>query len=55
NGQKLNRRKFHLNLRKDFFAVRVTEHWSRLPREAVESPSLELFKTRLDVILDNML
>ncbi|KFV82948.1 hypothetical protein N308_15143, partial [Struthio camelus australis] len=55
NGQKLNHRKFHLNLRKNFFTVRVTEHWNRLPREVVESPLLEIFKSRLDVILGNML
>ncbi|KFV84812.1 hypothetical protein N308_11142, partial [Struthio camelus australis] len=55
NGHKLNHRKFHLNLRKNFFAVRVPEPWNRLPREVVESPSLEIFKTHLDVILGNML
>ncbi|KFV87204.1 hypothetical protein N308_01773, partial [Struthio camelus australis] len=55
NGQKLNHRQFHLNLRKNFFTVRVAEHWNRLPREVVESPSPEIFKTCLDVILGNML
>ncbi|KFV79274.1 hypothetical protein N308_05028, partial [Struthio camelus australis] len=54
NGHKLNHRKFHLNMRKNL-TVRVTEHWNRLPREVVESPSLEISKTRLDVILGNML
>jgi len=36
-------RKFRLNMRKNFFPLRVTEPWPRLPREAVESPSLEIF------------
>jgi len=31
-----------LNIREHFFTVRVTEHWHRLPREVVESPSLEM-------------
>ncbi|KFV84611.1 hypothetical protein N308_02667, partial [Struthio camelus australis] len=51
NGHKLKHRKFHLNRRKNFFSMRVTEHWNRLPREAAEFPSLEIFKTRLDTIL----
>ncbi|KFV80971.1 hypothetical protein N308_12097, partial [Struthio camelus australis] len=53
NGHK--HRKFRLNMRKNFFTVRVTEHWNRLPREVVEYPSLELFKTHLDAILCNMI
>uniref|UniRef100_A0A6G1S1C4 Uncharacterized protein n=1 Tax=Hypotaenidia okinawae TaxID=2861861 RepID=A0A6G1S1C4_9GRUI len=35
----------------NFFIVRVTEHGNRLPREAVESLSLETFKTCLDMFL----
>ncbi|GAB0203605.1 hypothetical protein GRJ2_002826100 [Grus japonensis] len=52
---KLEQRKFHLNTRKNFFTLRVTEHWDRLPREAVEPPSLEIFKTPLDAILCDLL
>ena len=50
NGHKLKQRKFQLNMRKNF-PLRVTEPWNRLPREAVESPSLEIFKTCVDKVL----
>jgi len=55
NGHKLKHRKFHLNMRKNFFTLREMEHWNRLPREAVESPTLEIFKTRLDKVLCSLL
>ena len=45
-------RKFCLNPRKNFFPLRVTEPW---PREAVESPSLEMFQPRLDAVLCSLL
>ena len=44
-----------LNMRKNFFPLRVTEPWNRLPREAVESPSLDIFKTRPDKVLCSLL
>ncbi|KGL78166.1 hypothetical protein N309_02620, partial [Tinamus guttatus] len=50
-GCKLKHRKFNLYMRKNFFTVRVTEPWNRLPREVVESPFLEIFQTRLDATL----
>jgi len=42
-------------MRKNFFTLRVTEHWNRLSREVVEYPSLEIFRTRLDKVLCSLL
>ena len=55
NGHKLKQRKLQLNPRKNFFPLRVTEPWPRLPRGAVDSPSLEIFKPRLDAVLCSLL
>ena len=49
NGHNLEHKKFHLNMRRT--SQRVTEHWNRLPREAVGSASLEILKTNLHTLL----
>lgn len=51
SGHKLEHRKLLMNVRKKFFIMRVIE----LPGEAVESHSLEIFKTCLDIFLCNLL
>ncbi|KFP23278.1 hypothetical protein Z169_03442, partial [Egretta garzetta] len=55
NGFKLNQGRFRLDLRKKFFTMRVVKHWNRLPREAVDAPSLEAFKARLDGAVSNLI
>ncbi|KFR07614.1 hypothetical protein N306_00976, partial [Opisthocomus hoazin] len=54
NGCKLKEGRFRLDIRKKFFTKRVVKHWNRLPREAVDAPSLEVIKAGLDGALSNL-
>ena len=47
--------RFRIDIRKKFFPTRVVRHWNRLPSEAVDIPSLEQFKARLDGALSNLI
>jgi len=54
NGFKLKEGRFKLDIRNKLFTVRVVRHQHRLPREAADAPSVEVFKTMLDRSLSNL-
>ncbi|KFO86594.1 hypothetical protein N320_01131, partial [Buceros rhinoceros silvestris] len=55
NGFKQKKGRYLLDMKKKFFTVRVVKHWNKLPREAVDAPSLEVFKARLDGTLRKLI
>lgn len=50
NGCKLYQGKLRLGIKRSSFPGRSVRCWNRLPRDTVESPSLEVFKKHVDVV-----
>jgi len=55
DGFKLKEGRFRLDVRRKFFTESVMRCWNKLPREVVDAPSPEVFKTRLDGALGNLI
>ena len=54
NGFKLRQGRLRLDMRKRFFHSEGGDALNRLPKEAVDAPSLQAFKARLDVALGSL-
>jgi len=54
NSFKPEEGRIRLDVRRKFFTVKVVRHWSWMPHEAVNVPSLEAFKARMDGASSNL-
>ena len=54
NSFKLRQGRFRLDIRRKFLTQGMVMHWTRLPKEVVDAPSVDAFKNRLDVALGRL-
>lgn len=55
NGFKQKEGMFRMDIGKNLFTVEVVRRWNRMAREALDAPSLAVFRARLDVSFINLL
>lgn len=55
NVSKLKEGKYRSDIRQKSFTLRGMKHWEILPREAVEAPSLKVFKAWLNGALSSLI
>ena len=54
NSLNLHQERFSVDIRKNFISDIMVMHCNRMPREVVESSSLEVFKNLMDMALRDM-
>lgn len=54
NRHELKQERFRQDIRRNFFSLSTSRQGHRLPRDAVQSPSLDVFKTQLGKVLSNL-
>ena len=49
----IRKERFKLDVRKNFFTVRVADVWNRLPTHVKNASNVNMFKSRIDIYLKN--
>ena len=55
NSHKIEKQTARLEIRRNFFSLRVHDAWNALPEDIVNAPSLDAFKRRLDRISKDLM